>query len=73
MRPGPDGADAMVLRMLECSVHGGSAEFRCVRNPSRAVFVDAKGETMMEAGINGDAALFDVSSCDLVQLRVDFS
>ena len=63
----------MVLRMMETSVHGGSAEFRCVRNPSRAVFVNARGETQMDASINGDAALFDVSSCDLVQLRVDFS
>ncbi len=73
IRPAPDGADGMVLRMMETSVHGGSAEFRCVRNPSRAALVDAKGETLLEAAVNGDAALFDVAACDLVQLRVDFS
>jgi hypothetical protein len=73
MRPGPEGEDALLLRMLECSVHGGQAEFRCVRNPNRAVLLDTRGGTLMEAGISGDAATFETAPCDLVQLRVDFS
>jgi hypothetical protein len=73
MRAAPDGADGMLLRMLETSVHGGPAEFRCVRNPNRAVLLDARGESLMEGGISGDAATFETAPCDLVQLRVDFS
>jgi hypothetical protein len=73
MRPAPDGADAILLRMLECSVHGGQAEFRCVRNPNRAVLLDTRGEALMETGISSDAATFETAPCDLVQLRVDFS
>ena len=33
IRPAPDGADAVLVRLLESSVHGGPAEFRCVRDP----------------------------------------
>jgi len=73
IRPAPDGTDALLLRMLESSVHGGSAEFRCVRNPNRAALLDSRGNTLTEAGISGDAVIFEASPCDLVQLRVDFS
>jgi hypothetical protein len=73
MRPAPEGEDGLLLRMLECSVHGGPAEFRCVRNPVRAVSLDARGSVQMEASTSGDAVTFETAPCDLVQLRVDFS
>lgn len=73
LRPAGEGADAVLLRMLECGVHGGPAEFRCVRNPNRAMLLDARGGSLMEAGTSGDAVSFDVAACDLVSLRVDFS
>jgi len=72
MRPAAHGADAIQLRLQECSVHSGSAEFRCVRNPSRAVFQDLKGSILTEANVSNDAALFEVAACDLVHLRIDF-
>ncbi|MBY0525300.1 MAG: hypothetical protein K2R98_17975 [Gemmataceae bacterium] len=73
MRPAPEGADGVILRLLETSVHGGAAEFRCVRNPNKAMFLDARGGHLQETSVNADAVSFEVSPCDLVQLRVDFS
>lgn len=73
MRPGPGQADALTARLLECGYHGGPAELRCTRTPRRAVLLDARGEPLMEAGINGDATEFEVVQGDLVQLRVEFS
>lgn len=73
LRPAVDGADAIVARLLECSAHTGPAEFRCVRDPKRAVLLDARGSTLMEPMTSGDAVLLDVSSGDLAQLRAEFS
>ena len=73
MRPLPEGEDGLVLRLLESHVHGGPAEFRCVRNPIRGVTLDARGGILMETSASGDAVSFDTAPCDLVQLRVDFS
>ncbi len=72
-RPAPDKADALLARMIETSTHGGAAEFRCVRNPTRGSFLDARGTLLQETGLSGDAVLFEASPCDLVQLRIDFS
>jgi hypothetical protein len=73
LRPAADGGDGIVLRLLECSVYSGHAEFRCVRPPTDAKLVDARGGHVLTLGTSGDAALLEVSPCDLVQLRVDFS
>ncbi|HEV3204749.1 MAG TPA: hypothetical protein VGY77_10210 [Gemmataceae bacterium] len=73
LRPAPDGADAIIARLLEISQYGGSAELRCVRNPCRAVIVDGRGEALRETEIHGDAAVFEVCAGDLVQVRVEFS
>jgi hypothetical protein len=73
MRPATDGGDAIQLRLQECSVHGGAAEFRCVRNPSRAMLQDLRGKDLTEVSVSNDAVLFDVAACDLVHLRVEFS
>jgi len=72
MRPAADGADAVTARLLECFSHGSQAEFRCPRNPVHGVLQDARGMNLLEASVQGDAALFEVSPCDFVQLRVEF-
>jgi hypothetical protein len=60
------------VRMLECNLHGGPAELRCVRNPTRAAILDARGETLLDASVHDDAVSFEVSPGDLIQLQVDF-
>jgi alpha-mannosidase len=73
LRPAPDNADGVVARLLECGGYGGHAEFRCVRDPQRALLLDARGQLQMDAPTQADAVLLDVGRNDLVQLRVDFS
>ncbi len=65
--------DAVVARLLECGGHSGHAEFRCVRNPTRAVFLDARGEFLLEGHPAGDAVMVEVTPNDWVQLQVEFS
>jgi hypothetical protein len=71
-RPAPSRADAIIARMLECSNHSAQAEFRCARDPRRAVLVDAQGNPLLEATTDGDAARFDVGAGELVHLRIEF-
>ncbi|HEV3079768.1 MAG TPA: hypothetical protein VGY66_08310 [Gemmataceae bacterium] len=73
LRPGANGGDAVLARMLECNNHGGPAEFHCVRDPKRAVLLDAQGNAITDATIDGDAAQFEVAAADLVHLQVEFS
>ncbi len=72
LRPAGDGADAIVARFLECGRQSTQAELRCARNPRRAHFVDAQGNSVLDASVSGDAVLFEVAAGDLVQLRVEF-
>jgi hypothetical protein len=72
LRPAADGADAVVVHLLECGIHGGQAEFRCARDPKRAVLLDGQGTALMDAAVNGDAVVFDVAAGDLTRLRVEF-
>jgi hypothetical protein len=73
MRPAPDGMDGVVARLLECAGYHAQAELRCVRDPQRALVLDARGQQLRDASTNGDIAGFEVSPSDLVQVRVDFS
>jgi hypothetical protein len=72
MRPAADGGDAVVARLVECGAHASQAELRCPRDPQRALLLDARGQTLLEPNTSGDAAVFEVSQGDLVQLRVEF-
>jgi hypothetical protein len=72
LRPATDGADAILARLLECGLHNTQAELRCVRDPKRAMFVNALGEVFMETSLSGDAVVFEVPPSDLTQLRVEF-
>jgi hypothetical protein len=66
-------ADAITARLLEGESHAGEAEFRCVRNPRRAVMLDGRGVAQMETRTRGDAAVLEVAPSDLVHLQVEFS
>jgi hypothetical protein len=70
---GQVAADAVTARLLECAALSGQAEFRCVRNPRRAVLLDARGSRLVEAAVNGDAVQFEVSPGDFVQVQIEFS
>lgn len=72
-RPLPGFPDAITARLYECAGHSGHAEFRCVRNPQRAVILDARGNYLVQASPSGDAVLLEVSPNDLVHLQVEFS
>ena len=52
---------------------GDDLEFRCVRNPTRAVVLDGSGTYMVGASASGDGAFLEVSPGDLVQLQIEFS
>jgi hypothetical protein len=73
IRPMPDGADGIVARLLECTGHSGQAELRCVRNPKRAVLLDAGGNFLADASTVGDAVTFEAGANELLHLRVDFA
>jgi hypothetical protein len=72
LRPAPDGADGVTARLLECGAHHSQVEFRCVRDPSRALLLDARGGHLSEANVTGDIVSFDVAPGDLAHLRVEF-
>jgi hypothetical protein len=73
MRPGPDGTDAVVARLLEIGSRGAHAEFRCARDPQQAILQDARGQPQMQPSVSGDAVLFELGQGDLTHLRVEFS
>jgi hypothetical protein len=73
MRPMPDGSDAILARLTECGVHGGHAEFRCVRNPARVQQINLRGEVQMSPGISEDAIYLDPAQGEFIPLRIDFS
>lgn len=73
VRPAAGGADAVVARLLECAGHDGPAEIRCVRDPKRAVLLDARGQALLDLGIHGDAVQLDVTRHDLAHVRIEFS
>jgi hypothetical protein len=66
-------SDAITARLLECTAHSGQAELRCVRNPTRASLLDARGSLLVGASPSGDGVFFEVSPGDLVHLQVEFS
>jgi hypothetical protein len=70
--PSADRTDAVTARLLECAALSAQAELRCVRNPRRAVLLDARGARLLEASVNGDAVHLDVAPGDFVQVQVEF-
>jgi alpha-mannosidase len=70
--PDAQGLDAIHARLLECHQQGCQAELRCVRNPQRARLLDCQGATQLEGTVSGDGVQFEVSSGELVNLRIEF-
>jgi hypothetical protein len=66
-------ADAITARFLECANYSGLAEFRCVRDPQRAIVLDSRGQFMVEANRSGDIVHLEVTPNDLVHVQVEFS
>lgn len=66
-------ADAITARFLECANYSGFAEFRCVRDPQRALILDARGQHLLQANHHGDVVNLEVSPNDLVHVQVEFS
>ena len=71
--PKPEPRDVVTARIVECGGHSGHAEFRCVRDPQRAVLLDARGNFMLEATRTGDTVFLEVSPNDLVHVQLEFS
>ncbi len=71
--PPPGPADAVTARFLECANYSGFAEFRCVRDPVRAVLLDGRGQHLVQANTHGDVVNLEVSPNDLVHVQVEFS
>jgi hypothetical protein len=69
--PGP--RDAVVARFLECAGYSGLAEFRCVRDPQRALVLNNAGQYMLQANVSGDVVHLEVTPNDLVQVQVEFT
>ena len=46
-RPTEGVEDGLTARLLESEAHAGQAEFRCVRNPRRAVLLDGRGSPLL--------------------------
>ncbi len=70
---GPEVEDAITARFLECANYSGLAEFRCVRDPVRAVVLDARGQFVLEANRSGDIVHLEVTPNDLAHVQVEFS
>jgi hypothetical protein len=68
-----EGQDAVLARLLECTGQSGAAEFRCARNPVKAAALDARGQVLLDAPVQGDAVQLDVTRNELMHLRIDFS
>jgi hypothetical protein len=66
-------SDAITARFLECANYSGLAEFRCVRDPARAIILDARGQFLLEANRSGDVVHLEVTPNDLVHVQVEFS
>lgn len=68
----PDGLRRLRVTFLETSGYGGTAEFRCVRNPSSAYLLDGEGTPSTALPINGDSIRIHFSANDLLRLQVNF-
>ncbi len=70
---GREVEDAITARFLECANYSGLAEFRCVRDPQRAIVLDARGQFLLEANRSGDIVHLEVTPNDLAHVQVEFS
>jgi hypothetical protein len=67
------GGDAVTARLLECTGQSLTAQWRCVRNPRRALLLDARGICLREVTLQGDAVLFEIAPGEWLQLQAEFT
>jgi alpha-mannosidase len=73
LRPAPDGADAVVARLLECRGVATQAELRCARNPVRAILLDDRDEVWGDLPVTGDAVALHLDAGAMQRVRIEFS
>jgi hypothetical protein len=75
MRPHEAEGVARSVRMhfLETTGYGGTAELRCVRDPSAGFILDGEGTPSVNLPVTGDAVRIDFSGNDLAHVQVDFA
>ena len=74
MRPTDDGGRSFIATFLETSgVHGGTAELRCVRDPSGATLLDGDDQPTTGLTVVGDAVRLDFAAGELLRVRVDLA
>ncbi len=72
MRPTDDGGRSFIATFLETSgVHGGTAELRCVRDPSGATLLDGDDQPTTGLSVVGDAVRLDFAAGELLRVQVD--
>jgi hypothetical protein len=72
LRPADDGGRSFIATFLETSgVHGGSAELRCVRDPSSATYMDGDDQPTTSLSVTGDAVRLEFAAGELLRVRVD--
>jgi hypothetical protein len=72
IRPGPEGEDAVRVRLIECGGYSARVSFRSVRDPAKASLVNARGEPTGSAQTSGDAAIFQVDQGAIQDLELKF-
>jgi hypothetical protein len=68
-----DNVRRLQATFLESSGYGGSAELRCVRDPTGAYVLDGEDTPSTELPLNGDAVRIDFSASDLQRIQIDFA
>lgn len=73
LRPAPDGADALIARLLECRGVSTHAQLRCVRNALHAELLDERDLVLREAPVSGDAVSLEFAAGEMLRVRILFS
>jgi hypothetical protein len=74
LRPTDDGGRSFIATFLETSgVHGGTAELRCVRDPSGATLIDGDDQPTTSVSVVGDAVRLEFAAGELLRIRVDLA
>jgi hypothetical protein len=71
LRPAPDGADAVSVRLVEIRGVSTTATVRCPRNPVRAALVNELDGVLEELPVKGDAIELNFAANDMKRIRVN--
>ncbi len=72
LRPAPEGADAVIARLVECRGLATLAQLRCPRNPVRAALVNERDDSLSELPVSGDAVSLNLCGNEMQRVRVEF-